>query len=299
MAKFSNRYNYDPRIPKETVLEDASEALRIAYLNSILEPLVYSSDSENDGGRPLHSYELSKQFCALARMEMPNFSRHSTLWEDLKELLKSASWFNFYDFVEYVGKALIKQQHQNYQHLSWIEEFGFEGYQRRVNDLFTEDRIGWRLNESSDLIREIPDALLQRLEQTSVRLTGDFAPARRNYLKAKRYVSERPLDPENAIKEIVSAVESVGRVFYPNTKTLGDVADDMRKKTGLMPPMLISLIDKFYGYASSEPAVRHGSPVPSRVLLADAEFCLHVGVALIRYMLEKHDSVKKNPTMGT
>ncbi len=294
MPKFSSRFNYDPRIPKETILEDAPEVLRIAYLNSILEPLTFTHPSENDDGRPLQTPRLSKQFCGLARREIPDFPDFTSHWDDLKDLVKEGAWFNFYDFVEHVGKMLTTEQN-GVQAVAWLAEFGFDAYREKVNELFAEDRIGWRLNESSVLVREIPKSLSARLEATSARLVDDFAPAKEHYLKSLRYVSARPLDAENAIKEITSAVESVGRVFYPQAQTLGDVAKEM-KRSGLCPPALIALIEKFYGYASSEPAVRHGAPISSRVSLADAEFCLHVGVALIRYILERHNSQKKNPT---
>ena len=89
-------------------------------------------------------------------------------------------------------------------------------------------------------------------------------------------------------------MESVGRVFYPKANTLSDVVVAL-KKSASFPPLLSSMIDKFYAYASSEPAVRHGAPVPSDVVLADAEFCLHVGIALIRYLIIKHNSRQKNP----
>lgn len=297
MPKFSSRYKYDPRIPKQPILEDAPEILRIAYLNSILEPLTYSESWQLEAGRPLAAISLSKQFCGLARMEVPKFPNFTSPWDDLKGLVKEGEWFNFYDFVELVGKALLVEQRGSNSE-SWLAEFGFDVYRHKVNDLFAEDRIGWRLDESSELVREIPKSLSDRLGATSARLVGDFAPGREHYLKAVRYVLGRPLDPENSIKEITSAVESVGRVFYPNAQTLGDVAKAMRSK-GSWPPALIAMIEKFYGYASSEPAVRHGAPVSSRVRLADAEFCLHVGVALIRYILEKHDSQKTNPTTST
>ena len=38
---------------------------------------------------------------------MPGFPSGTSHWSDLKELLANASWFNFYDFVESVGKLLI------------------------------------------------------------------------------------------------------------------------------------------------------------------------------------------------
>jgi len=53
------------------------------------------------------------------------------------------------------------------------------------------------------------------------------------------------------------------------------------------------MIEKFYAYASDEPAVRHGSAVNSSVQLADAEFCLHVGGAFLRYLIETDSIAQK------
>jgi hypothetical protein len=195
----------------------------------------------------------------------------------------------------FFNKLLIAFQRQDQFPPLWLVEFGFETYRTNVNELFSEDRIGWRLNEASELEREMPKALSDRFSTTALRLQDGFGPARQHYLKAKRYLSTRPLDAENAIKEITSAVESVGRVFYPKAKTLGDVVKEMKNKKE-WPSNLVSMIEKFYAYASSEPAIRHGAAVSSRVSLADAEFCLHVGAAMIRYILEKNQSQKRNPT---
>lgn len=296
MAKFSSRYDFDPRIPKQAILGDAPEGMRAAYVNTILRQVVsYGHDEDT---RPLYAWNLSNEFCGMARQEMPPFPSRSSQWDDLKSLLRDAKWFNFYDFVEHVGKEL-KRIEQSGSHVAvWIDDYAFASYKSKVNQLFMEDRIGWRLNENSELVRDIPGSLSRRLVSTAAELRGSFEPARKHYYKAVRFVSERPLDPENAIKEITSAVESVGKVFYPDSKTLGDVTSEMRKKASF-PPLLTSLVEKFYAYASSEPAIRHGSAQSSRVRLADAEFCLHVGVALIRYLLEVNDSSQRNPAASS
>ena len=101
-TKFSSRFTFDPQLPRETIFEDAPEGVRIAYLNGILEPVTYG-DRGNEANRPLATYSLSKQSCAIARQEMPDLDRFSSLWDDLKWLIKEASWFNFYDFVETGG----------------------------------------------------------------------------------------------------------------------------------------------------------------------------------------------------
>jgi hypothetical protein len=111
-----------------------------------------------------------------------------------------------------------------------------------------------------------------------------FKSAHQHLIKAIRYLQDEPVDPENSIKEIVSTVESVGRVLYSDAKTLGDVVKAMRKDH-TRPQLLITVIEKFYGYANAEPAIRHGSSMSSKVALDDAEFCLHVGAALTRYLI--------------
>jgi hypothetical protein len=119
----------------------------------------------------------------------------------------------------------------------------------------------------------------------------EFEPAHQHLIKAIRYLQDTPIDPENSIKEIVSTLESVGRVLYPNANTLGDVVKAMKKDQS-RPQLLITVIEKFYAYASAEPAIRHGALVSSKVVLDDAEFCLHVGSALTRYLIasQKHAS---------
>jgi hypothetical protein len=149
--------------------------------------------------------------------------------------------------------------------------------------------IGWRLNDKSELEKQVPQFLAKRIAATDAALADDFEPARKHYQKAIQYTLGTQTDPENAIKEVTSAIESVGKVFYANTNTLGDVVKEM-KKDKTWPAQLVLMIERYYAYASSEPAVRHGSTVSSRVLLSDSEFCLHVGAAIIRYLMERGPS---------
>jgi hypothetical protein len=166
----------------------------------------------------------------------------------------------------------------------WQQLFGFDAYRGNVNELFADHRVTWRLNAESRLERDLPGPLSEAVESVQEALAAGFEPASVAFNKARRFLTGRPLDPENAIKEIVSSVESVGRSMYPGTTTLGDVAKRMRKAG--YPSLLVDLIEKFWGFASAEPGVRHGGPTTSEVQLADADFCLHIGTALIRYMID-------------
>jgi hypothetical protein len=97
----------------------------------------------------------------------------------------------------------------------------------------------------------------------------------------------RPLDPENAIKEATSAVESYGRTLYPKANTLGDVIKELRRTP--FPNMILVMMEKFYAFASSEPGIRHGGTISSGIGLADADFCLYVSIAFIDYLHKLHN----------
>lgn len=291
MTKFSSRFGYNPKDLGGPRIEEAPEWLRISYLNGILDKLTYidrDTRYRNEDDRPLGIKKLAEDFhLALHQEAAPEFYDSWTCWEQLKVLVKSVEWFNFYDFVELVAKELREAELSHFEE-SWVNRFGVDAYAKKVNGLFIEERVAWRMGSNCELSREIPAAYAKAQSAIERGLKNEFEPSREHYRKAWRYIYERPIDPENGIKEIVSAVESVGKVIYPGTSTLGDVIRQMRKDS-CFPGMLISVVEKFYAFANSEPAVRHGAAINSRVVLHDAEFCLHTGIALIRYLLAKHN----------
>lgn len=195
-------------------------------------------------------------------------------------------WYHFYDVVEVVAQRLISRQPDE-PFGGAADKFSLEAYRTQVNELFEEDAILWRLDERGHLSRARPLALEQRMKDAESALTDGFEPARDHYRKAVRYLYEHPLDPENAVKEIVSCVESASRVLYPKANTLGEAVKQMRGE-GILPQGLITTMEKYYAFASSEPAVRHGSPAASRLGLSEAELALHFGIAIVRYLVAHH-----------
>ena len=288
-SRFSRRYGFDPKRPKEGILEDAPTHTRSAFIQAILRPLLYVDQDKryrNPDDRPLGIKSMYEAFQILRRAEISEAIWDSWHCGDVfDEEVMRAEWYHFYDLVELTGAKLIRLQPDNpFEDLP--EEYGFDTYRNRVNDLFEEDRILWRLDENSNLLRLRPTSLERRMRETDEKLSDAFEPARSHYKKAVRYLHEHPLDPENAVKEMVSCVESAARILYPGSKTLGDAVKKMRAER-VLPPGLLSTVEKYYGFASAEPAVRHGGPRASRIGLNEAELSVHIGIALVRYLVSR------------
>ncbi len=276
MALFSKRNQFDPRIAKSPVTEDAPKILRLAYWKRILEPLTYiDQDSRYERAETaiFGRKKLLEDLCVSLYIE-PNDSMNDS-WgctDELKSIVIDTPWYQFYDVAERVGQILLESEGMIY----------FSPYRDNVNTLFEDHLVVWRLNDEGILLRIGLDDLQNKIEQVETVLLEGFPAALEHLRKARCFVSNRPLDPENAIKEAVSAVESYGRTLYPAASTLGDVIKEIRKTA--FPKLLLSMMEKFYAFASAAPGVRHGGTTSSQIGLADADFCLYVSIAFIDYV---------------
>ena len=290
MAKFSSRNGYDPKSSGPPKFEEAPEWLRTSYLNGIFEKISYVDEDlrySNTENRPLGIKDIGEKFYALIRQD-PDQDIYDSFYclDTLKSAVKSAEWFHFYDFIELIAQNIkaceIKAQSKNSNNM-----FGIKNHCTAVNTLFKDNNIGWRINEKCELVRETPQLISELNKKLENEFKNEFDSAREHYRKAYRYTYERPLDPENSIKEIVSAIESAGKVFYKDATTLGDVIKEMRKDQKF-PSSMINVLEKFYVMSNIEPGVRHGSANRSRISIHDAELSLHIGVAFIRYLIAKY-----------
>jgi hypothetical protein len=289
MSRFSLKHNYDTKIGKEPITEDCPEWTRITFI-SILEPLTYvdhNTRNNNYKEPPIGIKSIIKKICKICREEMQDEEWDS--WhcqENLFHRLKTMEWYYFYDSIELISKEILELEDNHFLEDEWIQKFGFKKFQNEINQLFNEDNIVWRLNNKGELTREIPNVLSKTVNKTENELKDSFEPARQHYKKALKYIYTYPIDPENGIKEIISAIESIGRSIFTSTRTLGDVIKELRKINDY-PKELITIIEKFYLFTNKSPGVRHGASNPSKLDIDDAELSLHLGVSIIRYLIKK------------
>ena len=279
--RFSARLAANQKHP--LILEDAPRPLRIGYIKGILGDFVgEGSGYRQQRVQPLETLETHKKFIALIREESDpwDFDDESS-WGALTHHIKNCSWTEFYDFIELVGTLLIKADDE----IPFDSTCHFSDYQAKVNALLQEDRIGWRLNEKSELHRQNPKAIAERIKSTESLLADGFAAARTHYLKAYQYLHQHPIDEANSIKEIVSAVESIAKTVDPKASTLGDAIKRARKSDRI-PSQILDVLEKFYAYANGTPMVRHGHIDANGPELAEAELAFFTGIAFARYLID-------------
>lgn len=265
------------------VLEDAPRPTRIGFIKGVLGQFVGTNAGYGRRRKqPLDTGEVHSAFVALIRAESDPWDYdNESPWAAITHHLKECPWDEFYDFVELLGALLIKKEAEG----PFDDPEYFKPYQTQVNNLFQEDGIGWSLNDTSQLYRQVPKSLAKRIEATGSSLGARFDTARVHFQKAQAYIHQHPIDEAHSIKEIVSAIESVSKVLFPKASTLGDAIKTMRKDTRFAP-QLIDALEKLYAYSNATPLIRHGHTTIGRPKLSEAELALFLGTAFIRYLID-------------
>lgn len=294
ILKFSHRNEFDPNRPSGPIVNEAPIWLRNYFFASVLSNFIYNESNTvrvNINHFPLGIKKLNARLCLELNRELDDFDCDSASRIDgLRYTIKNCEWYQFYDFIEIIGEEIKKIDLRDDGFTFDLEPIFpaktpfFNSYQKEVNNLFTKHNVEWHLNHHSELETALPKALAERINNTEKSL-DKFEAARDHYRKAKRYALGTHKDSENSIKESISALESVGKVLYPKTATLGDVLKHMKRDESI-PKMLVDVIQRFYDYANSEPGVRHGGSKKPNSDELDAELALHLGAAFIRYVIK-------------
>ena len=299
LLKFSHRNEFDPNRPSGPIIHDAPTWLRNYFFANVLSKFIYNEldiFKININLLPLGIKKLNGRLCLELDRELDAFDCDSASCTDgLRYTIRTCEWYQFYDFIEIIGEEIKRKELEgdgfliDTDPLFQAQTPFFDAYRKEVNNLFTKHNIEWHLNNRSELETALPKALATIINNTEKNL-DKFEAARDHYRKAKRYALGTHKDSENSIKESISALESVGKVLYPKTATLGDVLKSIRKDESI-PKMLVEVIQKFSDYSNSEPGVRHGGTKKPNSDELDAELALHLSAAFIRYIVKSNEQL--------
>ncbi|MCH7563334.1 MAG: hypothetical protein IH968_05860 [Gemmatimonadetes bacterium] len=150
----------------------------------------------------------------------------------------------------------------------------------------------WR--PTKGLLRKFREGLPVEVEGKPVLLPATFLDRRKyeeaatHLQKAHAFLFEDEIDLENAVKEAISAVESVAlRAAGRTSGTLGDAIGDLRKQGGI-PAELLKALENVWTFANRASGVRHGKPGPARaVTLADARAVISMASAMLLRLVDE------------
>lgn len=113
-----------------------------------------------------------------------------------------------------------------------------------------------------------------------------YRAAREHWRKALAFAEQAKPDLENAVKEVVSAVESLAKVVVGKpAATLGDAIKQLRSQKRV-PPGADGVLEGLWTFASAAPGVRHGSAEAAGTTDSDWNFARGTSEAALRFLLD-------------
>lgn len=203
--------------------------------------------------------------------------REDRVWSEVKRLVIQGEWFDALDVIESVT-GYVKR----------YEDFTTQGVTDAIidayNHVFEQYLVGYRFVGQT----LVPLESQQEAEAVSAAI-GDaqkFKGARHHLERATALLADRRRpDAPNAVKEAISAVESVCREVT-GQKTLGDALKRLQAAGVKIHPALERAWSSMYGWTSDADGIRHGSFEAPDVDLPLAKYMLVTCSAFVSHVIE-------------
>jgi hypothetical protein len=144
-------------------------------------------------------------------------------------------------------------------------------FAERLNDVFSQESIGWKMDPGGRLERLLPTAIQVEAERVFGELQiPRFAPAWTHMQVAHAAYNSRPRRDPEVCAPAFDALESVAKeVFSMPTATFGDVIKETRKRDFFARETL-SVLEKLSVLAHNH--FRHGMTEPFKLGAPEVEF---------------------------
>ncbi|MGH8601921.1 MAG: AbiJ-NTD4 domain-containing protein [Gammaproteobacteria bacterium] len=277
--RFSQRIGLNPATKlaqRESIDEELRSSLwsilTLVYWNSYEEPNRYSHGRSDYVSGSNISPLITSLWLHYFKKPIDTID---TYWEycykKLREYFFSATWYEVYDFVEFIARYGEERKKEKFIELcnSYLEREN-SAY-RFLNGQITEIT-------SQEEIDEVETALSN---------ASSYAGVRTHLESALALLSDRKNpDYRNSIKESISAVESLAKKLSGSDNgTLGTVLKALEKSKKLHPA-LKNAFSSLYGYTNDADGIRHALLEEANLTKADARFMLICCSAFINFALE-------------
>jgi len=272
MKKFSKRKGYIP--VNETIqTEGMNKNLRNSLWN-VLDEHIWNSRGfiEPYGGhdpiiRPF-SRDLWANYFKRPVDLRPQYGFQ--ILEVIREYFFNGSWYEVYDFLEFV--------------VNWYDN-KHENLNQSINRILERELSGFKLVSGTfvDITNEQEIEMLEEALKDST-----FAPVSAHLQRALELLADRKNpDYRNSIKESISAVESMARIITEKEKaTLSDALKELEKKDKLHPALKAGF-SKLYGYTNDDDGIRHAMMDEPNLTSADAKYFLLSCTSFVNYLKSK------------
>ena len=267
--------NFSQRIgitPVETALQThgINDALHNSLWN-VMDVFIWSRDRflyKQYGSADIEEFSRSLWFHYFKKPMDSRPDRAHRILKAIREYYFGCTWYEVYDFIEYVLLA-----EKNYR------------LNGAINNILERELSGYRFVESAFI--PVTDEL--EVEAVQKALTeGPFSGVHAHLKQAVQHLAHRENpDYRNSIKESISAVESMAREVTGNPKaSLGDALAILEKSEHLHPALKKGF-SAIYGYTSDEGGIRHAMLEEPNLTVSDAKFFLISCSTFINYLKAK------------
>lgn len=259
-SSFSERFGYRAPDAEITIREDAPEAVRAGVLM-----LGYSAG--------IGAGTMRDVVCtALLKRPDPNNWSSGNIENEVYRLIDDAPWYKIYDIAELlyveVNKADFTDAKQH-------------DYERRLNQLFCEQGVGWQMKNGAIVVRGSEAFALATRDAVTTMLDAGSPTAAREIHEALTDISRRPIaDVTGSIQHAMAALECVARQIDGSSETLGRIINRLP-----LPPPLDSALHKLWGFASEQGRHIQEGRDPR---FEEAELVVTVASAVSVYLLRHH-----------
>lgn len=205
----------------------------------------------------------------------------------VRDTFEKMKWNKVYDLVEFLNrlheKSMISIEYQ-----SRTQMVSGQDFRNVLNYVLEREGSGYRFvgMEIAPITDVTEMASIQ--DGLSAATEAGMTGAEEHIRASVRMLSLKPQpDYRNAVKEAISAVESVVKVLAKSDKATLDEALKIVAAKSDVHPALKAAFSKLYGYTSDSDGIRHAITEASTVDFAEAKYMVVACAAFVYYLIEK------------
>lgn len=207
------------------------------------------------------------------------------LW--VRGVYDKLKWNKLYDLLEFLNHLHSKRMIA-IDYRSGTKEVSGADFRAVINFVLEREASGYRFVSSE--IAPITDATEMGAIQDGLSASAGagLGGAEEHIRASVRMLSLKPQpDYRNAVKEAISAVESVTKILAKNDKATLDEALKILASKSDVHPALKAAFSKLYGYTSDSGGIRHAITEAATVDFAEAKYMVVACAAFVYYLIEK------------